>query len=372
MTVEDRLRSAHARIPDPDEATIARARALLAAAESGASAHTAREEAPPAGTPRAAPSGRARPSARAASSRPRRAPARIALPLAALALAAVAAFAVLPRDVERPAPAKPVTGQVLYQRNAFHMSTMYIGADGRPTPGPRDAAYAITRSVPEEIWLAPDGSGRVAYGKESAPAPASPADERAWRAAGAPDLAALMGPPGRWGPKRTDYGPGGFEAAHLSSSNLDVVLPDTDRLSVLPRGQWELREFLMRAAGKQRPEGPPQLVRDTFADDALTFLRYPQVPRDLRAALLMVLRNVEGGRDLGYITDATGREVRAFQLPEDMEWRPGDRVRRRHHDARRDRFAVRGRRALEHDLRCRDGLRGVDRRPSVEHEHMFV
>ena len=119
-----------------------------------------------------------------------------------------------------------------------------------------------------------------AYGKESAPYLPSAADERAWRAAGSPDLAKLMGPPGRWGPKRTNYGPGGFEAALLSAANLDVVLPDKDRLSVLPRKQRELREFLIRAARKQRPNGPAELRRDTFAIDALAV---PAVPARRRA-----------------------------------------------------------------------------------------
>ena len=140
------------------------------------------------------------------------------------------------------------------------------------------------------------------------------------RAAGSPDLARLMGPPGRWGPKRTDYGPGGFEAALLTAANLDAVLPDSDRLSVIPREQRDLREFLVRAARKQRKD--PQGRRDTVATDALTFLRYPATPRDLRAALIGVLRDVGGVRDLGTITDAAGRSAPAFQLPPDMEGGP--------------------------------------------------
>ncbi len=330
MTVDDRLRAAHARIPEPDEATIARARALLDAAMAtdqelrphGGSPLSA---APPAGGPRPAdPARLPGDGSPPVAARRRARPLRVALPLAALALAAVAAVAVLPRDVERvPAPpAKPAGGPVTYLRNTFHMSTRYIGANGRPTASPREAAYAISRSVPEEIWLAPDGSARVAYGKESAPYLPSPADERAWSAAGSPDLAKLMGRPGRWGPKRTNYGPGRFEAALLSTANLDVVLPEKDRLSVLPRKQWELREFLIRAARKQRPNGPGELRRDTFAIDALAFLQYPATPRDLRRALIQVLRNVPGGRDLGNIRDSAGREVRAFQLPADMEGGP--------------------------------------------------
>ncbi len=177
MTVDDRLRAAHARIPEPDEATIARARALLDAAMAATTSDGSRDAAR-----------RCSPSPAAAAAR--------CLPLAALALAAVAAVAVLPRDVERvPAPpAKPAGGPVVYLRNTFHMSTRYIGANGRPTASPREAAYAISRSVPEEIWLAPDGSARVAYGKESAPYLPSPADERAWRAAGSPGPRQADGP----------------------------------------------------------------------------------------------------------------------------------------------------------------------------------
>ena len=65
-------------------------------------------------------------------------------------------------------------GKVFYQRSTFHLETKYIGADGRPATNPGDAAYAISRSVPEEMWLAPDGSGRILYGTESAVVPAQP------------------------------------------------------------------------------------------------------------------------------------------------------------------------------------------------------
>jgi hypothetical protein len=308
MTVDDRLRAAHARIAPPDDATIAAARARLETAMTAA----------------------------APGRRRRRTPLRLVLPVAAVALALAAAVVLAPRDVERPAPrpgapvATPLAdvpellaaGKVFYQRNTFQMTMRYIGADGRPTRSPRQAAYAVARSVPEEIWLAPDGSGRVLYGKESAPYLPSAADERAWRAAGAPDLATLVDPPGTWGPKKLEYGPGGFEAGRLTSSNLDAVLPEKDPLSVLPTDPDELRDFLHAASRRQRPDGPARLIRDTFGWDALTFLQYPGTPRTLRAALIEVLRTVPGTRTLGEITDAAGRKATALQLPDDMDGGP--------------------------------------------------
>ena len=70
--------------------------------------------------------------------------------------------------------AVPADGTVLYQRNRFTLSIAYIGANGRPTAHPEDAAYAVTTTVPEELWLAADGSGRYEYGADDPPRPASP------------------------------------------------------------------------------------------------------------------------------------------------------------------------------------------------------
>ena len=297
MTVDERLREAHARIPDPDEATVARARARLAAAT---------------GEP---------------IRRRRRRPLRLALPVGALALAAAAVIALLANGdevaVEHPtagkSPDDPATllagGKVFYQRNTFHVSTKYIGADGRATASPGAAAYAIARSVPEEMWLAPDGSGRFLYGADSATYLPSPADKRAWRAAGEPDLEKLMGEPGKWGPKQQDFGPGELDKTLIFNSNFEAVLPEDDPLSIVPHDARELTAFLETAAAKQRRGDPKSVVDATFDDDALTFLRYPRTPDDLRAALIEVLIARPGSRQLGEIRDFAGRTVTAIELP---------------------------------------------------------
>lgn len=283
MTVEDRLREAHARIPDPDPATVARARARLVA------------ELP----------------------RRRRRRFSFVLPAAALALAATAAIVLVTHGGEEREALVTAAGSVSYQRNTFAISIAYIGADGRPA-GLRNAAYGIARSVPEEIWRAPDGSGRVEYGAESAPYLPSPADERAWRAAGSPDLDALAPAVGRWGPKKTTYGPGRLDEALLLNSNLDTVLPERDPLSVLPREPRRLLAWLSDAAVRQRPNQPSRVVRDALLSDALTFLRDARAPRELRAALIEVLATLPGARDLGGTRDAAGRSWPAFRLDDGL------------------------------------------------------
>jgi hypothetical protein len=285
MTVDERLREAHARIPEPDAATIARARARLAALES---------------TP---------------APRRRR---RFTVLVPALALAAaVIAVVLLGRsgDVEREAAPPAAGGTVTYQRNTFAVGTRYITADGSRNGSPGNAAYAISWSVPEEIWRAPDGSGRIAYGKESAPYLPSAADERAWRAAGSPDLEQLAGEPADWGPKLTDYGPGELDAALLLNSNLESVLPERDPLSVVPTDLGALTRWLEAAAARQRRGAPERVIRDALVSDALTFLRDARASLELRTALIDVLSTLDGARKLGTVRDQAGRSWPGVELP---------------------------------------------------------
>jgi hypothetical protein len=289
MTVDERLREAHARVPDPDPATIARARARLTAAF---------DEAPA----------------------PRRSRLRFLLPALALAAAIVVAVVVVTgngKDLEREiSPA--TTGPISYERNTFAVGTRYITADGSPNGSPANAAYVIAWSVPEEIWRAPDGSGRLAYGKESAPYLPTPADERAWRAAGSPDLKALAGEPGRWGPKLTNYGPGELDAALLLNSNLEAVLPKRDPLSVVPTEPQALTKWLGAAAARQRRGAPDDVVRDAVVSDALTFLRDARASHELRAALIEVLSTLEGARKLPSVRDGAGRDWPGIELADGL------------------------------------------------------
>jgi len=320
MTLDTRLRSAHDAVPEPREEARARAWGRLEAE-----------------------------MAQAMPARARRRRLRVALPLATLAGAGVAAaLALLPTRVEtpiappiaeaakqvcaRPAPggnclralstvagaqAVLTEGKVFYQRNVFTLTTAYIGADGRPTARPDQAAYAVTSTVPEEVWLAPDGSGRIEYGADSPRRPASAADERAWRASGSPDLATLVPPGGGWGPKRQAFKAGELDKTLIFNSNFEAALPVKDPLSVVPHDPGALAAFLREAAAKQR-KGDEGEITNTFGTDVTTLLRYPRTPPDLRAALLQVFATLPGTRTLGVIQDGEGRTAAALQLPPDM------------------------------------------------------
>ncbi|MDA0166121.1 hypothetical protein OM076_38005, partial [Solirubrobacter ginsenosidimutans] len=251
--------------------------------------------------------------------RPRRRRPGFVLPVAALALAALAAFALVPRHDEVPAqpalvaaidPARVLAdGHVLYQRSTAIFSMKFIGADGRRAARPLDATYAIARSVPEERWFAPDGSGRIRYGRTSAPFLPSAKDERAWRAAGSPDLEALMPMLGDPAPKRRTFGPGGLDAQLFANSNLEAVLPEHDPLSVVPRSPRGLRAFLFAAAGRVSQDPLP----DPITAEVLALLTYPRTPADLRAALLEVVATLPGTERIAALADGAGRAVPALR-----------------------------------------------------------
>jgi hypothetical protein len=288
MTVDERLRRAHARIPEPDKATVARARARLTALL---------DEAP-------APA-------------PRRARRRFPFLLGALALAAaVVAVFVLARggaELEREVPPSG-SGPVSYQRNTFQNATRYITAQGSPNGNPGNAAYAIAWSVPEEIWRAPDGSGLVTYGPDSAPFLPSAADERAWRAAGKPDLKTFPGP-GEWGPKRVEYGPGELDNALLLSAGFGRELPKGDPVAGMPSDPRALTAWLNATAAGQVPRDAPAFVtRTTVITDAIALLRDARVTSEQRLALIDVLSSVQGARRLTSVRDAAGREWPGIEL----------------------------------------------------------
>jgi hypothetical protein len=287
MTVDDRLREAHARIPDPDPATIARARARLTAAL---------DEAPPA---------------------PRRTRLRFLLPALALAAAIVVAVVLVTgggTDLEREVP--PAKGTVSYQRDTVVLGTSYVTAKGSINGTPGNAAYAVSWSAPRESWRAPDGSGRVSYGMASKPYLPSAADERAWRAAGSPDLEKLF-PRRVSAPKPTTYGPGEFDADRLLNAGLDPkALTGPDPIAGVPTEASGAAAWLNALASRQiEGDGaPPEVVRITVATDAIALLRDARVTPEQRRALIDVLSGLDGARKLASVRDGAGRECPGIEL----------------------------------------------------------
>lgn len=223
-------------------------------------------------------------------------------------------------------------GRVWYQRNRWTHAATRFGPDRgqsaarwRTLPRAR-RVFEVIRETTEEWWIAPDGSGRIAYGRDGAWHPASVQDARAWRAAGAPDLDRLLGTAqGTTDARTMSFNkPGGMEEALLSASTADAVLPARDRLSVLPTDPDALSRWLDAAVIRQRQTNCghasqaecASMLTDTRVDDIIMFLRWPTAAPALRRALLTVLGRTPGASVAGgAIRDLAGRRVATILLP---------------------------------------------------------
>jgi hypothetical protein len=334
----ERLREAHDAVPAPDAATVTAARARLDAAIA------------------------ARPA--------RRLPVRRVLLLAApLAAAAVAVVALLPgrgagpaHVTYGPAPAvasacvagpsasagsclqalgavagaqRPLADGVWYQRNHWLHALAHYGPRDVPPDHKTKHPFDVVRWTSEELWLAPDGSGKLAYGNDEPPVFPTSADRRAWRRSGSPDLVRLMPPANNWGPKVTRFEADEADSWLLGSGELYRALPKGHPLADMPRDPRRLRGYLMHVAWYQRTkisgEGPcaadlhdcsaatRRNIRSMFGSDIVTLLRYPYSPPALRRALFAVMSGVPGARLLGPLRDPSGRRAVAIEVPPDLD-----------------------------------------------------
>jgi len=225
-------------------------------------------------------------------------------------------------------------GKVFYRRDLWSQSITYVGPSGRPQPGPRGpGVFGIVRAGTQELWVTPDRSGRVEYGPAQRPYLPSDADERAWRAAGRPNLDHLAGRPSRRDelPPR-DFDAGELDAVLLGNGELAEALPKGDPLRDLPTEPAALARELRRIGWYQRVrlsgEGPcaPDLhdcstgtrrnIEGRYGTNITTLLRYPFTPPRLRRALLHLLGAIPGAQRLGALRDPTGRRGAAINIPE--------------------------------------------------------
>lgn len=333
----DRLRRAHTAIPAADRGVTERARSRLDAVIA------ASQPAP----------------------RRRRRVLRFTAPALALAIIAVIAVAVTPDGSRLPArpddahaaraclrsPSGPATacltalgdvagarqvlaeGDVFYRRDLTAFGVARFGPNARPTPYTVPGGFDVTLPGRQELWLTADRSGRYVWARDGTPFLASPADRRAWQAAGAPALADILP---RLDPRGDgevrDFDAGGADELLLGNGSLNQVLPDDP--FALPLDPPVLERRLLRLAWEQRTrisgEGPcradlsdcsPQTVRNIrsqFGTNATTLLNHPLAPPQLRRALFRVLSDVEGTRLLGPLRDPVGRLGAAILLPEGM------------------------------------------------------
>lgn len=193
--------------------------------------------------------------------------------------ATVAALYKLSRVAARqPAAGPPGTGQFQY--------TSSVGINQACTVD--RLYYCVNYREQREIWIGPDGSGRI---RETASDPAFPSakDRHNWIALGKPKLLT--------GPSDDHFGPGG-----LSDGPVD--------LSKLPTDPAKLAEMI---SSRKIEGGPPGPAEDFVQVGDL--LRESDASPELRAALFKVAAGIPGVKLLGTVTDSDGRSGTAIAFP---------------------------------------------------------
>ena len=149
-----------------------------------------------------------------------------------------------------------------------------------------DRSYQMLLPITREIWIAPDGSGRI-WETRGEPVFYTERDREQWIAAGSREQEAI----------REDFGPGGLS---------------TGRTGGLPTEPVALRAVILaRALGTSVPANVEMfiivgdLLRETVAEPAL------------RAALFRVASTIDGIELVGEVTDRAGRRGVALGITTD-------------------------------------------------------
>lgn len=234
--------------------------------------------------------GRARP-------RPGRRAGRLRLAFGAAGLAIVTLFGV----AVWPVPFLPKSGPAQAAASILERAAALAAAQ----PSPADTGYRYTKSegawlgivmgersyrmllpITREIWIAPDGSGRI-WETRGEPVFFTQEDREQWIAAGSRDQEAI----------RQDFGPGGLSTGGTGG---------------LPTEPALLRAVILaRALGTSVPANVEMfiivgdLLRETVAEPAL------------RAALYRVAATIDGIELVGEVTDRAGRRGVALGIATD-------------------------------------------------------
>jgi hypothetical protein len=214
------------------------------------------------------PAGPALPAAAGGSTRP--------IPATVAALHKLSVVAARQRDAAAPGP-----GQFQYTASV---------AVNQACTAAHNLYYCVNFRERREIWIAPDGSGRI-RGTETDPVFPTARDRQSWKAMGktAPPL---VGPP-----SDEHFAPGG-----LSNGPVDLATLPTDpaRLAAL-------------ISSRKVEGGPPGPAEDFVQVGDL--LRESTASPELRAALFKVAAGIPGVKLLGTVKDADGRSGIGVAFP---------------------------------------------------------
>ncbi|MHB1293754.1 MAG: CU044_5270 family protein [Anaerolineae bacterium] len=192
----------------------------------------------------------------------------------------LAGVAVVQLAPHQPVNLQGVANMYRYTRSESTYLSMVAG------PGERTLVALVPRS--RQIWVAPDGSGRIRE-VSGEPIFLAERDRVAWEAAGSPPLGLAT---------NQDFGPG-----ELHYEDLQGLPTDPDALAA----------FLRQRA--DQPSGTPVEARVFSLVGDL--LRESNAPPALRAALYKVLAEVAGVELVGHVTDGAGRPGVAVALTTD-------------------------------------------------------
>lgn len=216
---------------------------------------------------------------------------------AALALALVAGSMLLPRGR---GGASAEAAEVLRSAAKVAGARPPVSSEGRYRYTRSENAYlatsveqagSFTVLVPHlrEMWVAPDGSGRLRDDETGNPIFLGPRDRARWEALGSPAL-------WEFGTSDDTFEPGGLYYADLTGFSTDP-----DELY----GQIERRAGEPKTSGEPVPKGAPSAVK-MFAIVG-DLLRETVAPPELRAALYEVAARIPGVELVGEVTDPAGR-----------------------------------------------------------------
>lgn len=169
-----------------------------------------------------------------------------------------------------------------------------------------NGVWALVR-VSREIWIKPDGSGRLIE-RRGEPIWFGPADKAAWVAEGSPSLGAEPFSDTRFGPTPPGMDPG---TPQLGPGSLYY-----QNVDALPTDVGALRRIIdARAAAS---EGATDYERFTIVGD---LLRETVAAPQLRAALYRVAAGLGGVELVGSMTDRAGRTGTAVSMTNDQSSR---------------------------------------------------
>lgn len=180
--------------------------------------------------------------------------------------------------------------------------------------GAPDNSYTLENTTSNEIWAPRTPGGRMwLISKEQGVAPATPEDEKAWRAAGSPRSWTYHDPeftlraePGERNAEWDDTG------KFLTLLNTPMTPEVLNALPTTPEG---IRAYLEKVIAKGYGSEPIDMNAELYGYGTQLVMNFPVSP-EVRAAVYRMCAALPGVTALGKVTDPLGRTGQAVSFQE--------------------------------------------------------